>query len=359
MIRSLSPYYISIPWVSPASGIKSLQYTLSVYIWDGLKASVPATPEYEMTKYNATESNGTDSTVDIARLVNDFVELNAVSNPATGYNSTSASWWVKWEYTYIVVGDIVEDTPQGATIKLFGGGYSYGNEGANVETITQLKLFQGLEFKADRTSFYSLPILADESNTTLLSVISYPNNELNYVPTPIPATTDSGELTKNIWIDLSDTTTDEYITIKANNVVIATILIEDELKYTPIDIFFQNKLGFQQSFTFFKERKDNLSITSDEFENDNGQPLAGFHQFNTFNVQGRSGFKCWTGLIDEANNETIKQLLLSPRIWLYSGGIFTPINIKTKSQEWKTQLNDSLINYEIEFDYSYNEINNI
>jgi hypothetical protein len=359
MIRSLSPYYISIPWVSPASGIRCTQYTLSVYIYDDVKATVPALPEYEMTKFNATLSTGTDTTVDIARLVNDFVELNPLSNTGTGYNSTNASWWVKWEYTYIVVGGAVEDTPQGATTKLFGGGYTYGFEGRNIETITQQKLFQGLEFKADRTSFYSLPVLVSETVTTLLSVISYPDNQLNYVPAPILLTTDSGELTKNIWIDLSDTTTDEYIVVKLNNVIIATILIEDELKYSPIDIYFQNKLGFQQSFTFFKERKDNMSVTSDEFENDNRQPIDSFHQFKTFNVQARSSFKCWTGLIDEDNNETIKQLLLSPKIWLYSGAIFTPINIKTKSQEWKTQLNDSLINYEIEFDFSYNEINNI
>ena len=75
MIRSLSPYYISIPWVSPASGIKSLQYTLSVYIWTGLKASVPVEPEYEFTKYNSGELSGTDNTIDIARIIADFIDI--------------------------------------------------------------------------------------------------------------------------------------------------------------------------------------------------------------------------------------------------------------------------------------------
>jgi hypothetical protein len=358
MIRSLSPYYINIPWVSPATGLTSTSYTLSLFIWDGDKAAPPATAEYSLSKFNPTGLTTSDNTVDISRLINDFVELTPSQTNTTAYNSTSASWWVKWQYTYVVVGGGVENTPQGATTKLFANGYSYGNEGGNVETITQLKLFQGLEFKADRTSYYSLPILANESLDTLLSVISYPNSELNYSAT-IPSTTDSGELTKNVLIDLSDTTIDEYIVVKANHVIIATVLIEDELKYSPIDIYFSNKLGFQQSFTFFKEQKGTLNVTSDEFESDSGQPLSSFHQFKTFNVQGRSGFKCWTGLIDEDNNEVIKQLLLSSRIWMYKSSVFTPLTIKTKTQEWKTQLNDSLINYEIEFDYSYNEINNI
>ena len=36
-----------------------------------------------------------------------------------------------------------------------------------------------------------------------------------------------------------------------------------------------------------------------------------------------------------------------------------PLNVSKKSLEYKTRQNDRLINYEFEFEYAYNEINNV
>ena len=358
MIRSLSPYYISVPWVSPASGLTCTSYTVSIYIWNGLKASVPVSANIPITKPNALLSTGTDETIDIARLIADFVDVNPIDNVGTGALSTQASYWVKWEYTYVTTDPTDATTPQGETIKLFSRGLTYGMEGRNIETITNNVLFQGDEFKANRAGVYCLPFITSETIDTTYSVLSYPDSEIN-VSNTFVANTIANEITKLIWIDLSETTTDTYAILKVNGVEVATIFIEDEYKYTPVDIIFQNKLGFQQSFTFFKERKGNIEVKSSEFESDRGQPVDGNHQFVTFNVQARGGFKCWTGFIEEQNNETIQQLLLSERIWEHNTGVFTPLTIDTKSQEWKTQLNDSLINYEIGFKYAFNTINNV
>ena len=101
-----------------------------------------------------------------------------------------------------------------------------------------------------------------------------------------------------------------------------------------------------------------MSVTDESFENDQGQPSDGIHQFKRFNVQGRSRFKMWSGFVPEETNETFKQLFLSERVWVYNGS-FVPINISSKELSYKTQLNEKLIQYEVEFEYSYNEINNI
>jgi hypothetical protein len=58
-------------------------------------------------------------------------------------------------------------------------------------------------------------------------------------------------------------------------------------------------------------------------------------------------------------NETVRQLLLSERVWMYSNEIFTPLNVASKSLEYKTRQKERLINYEIDFDYAFNEINSI
>ena len=358
MIRSLSPYYLSIPWVSPTTLLPCVSYTISIWVWQGSKVSRPAQPEYSITKNNSQElTSGSDDSVDIARMISDYIDVPPTSGSVTGVYDSNSTYWVQWSYKYTDVNGL-EPTVEGETTKLFSRGYSYGFEGGNVETVTDAVLFQGSEFSADRSSLYALPIALSETISTEVSIDSLPSGQIAYFNTNA-TTDDSTKLSSVAWINLSETTTDDSVTLTVGGLQVATIYIEDECKYEPLDIFFVNKLGSEQTFTFFKEKTSRLSVESSEFESDRGQPSLGNHQFVRYNVQARGEFSVFTGFIDESNNETIQQLLLSEKIWSYNGTSFTPLNIKTKSQEWKTQLNDKLINYKIDFEYSYNEINSI
>lgn len=190
-----------------------------------------------------------------------------------------------------------------------------------------------------------------------VTIISYPDLQINE-SFETNATDESSELIKYVWVNVADATTDTYIEVVYNGVT-KTYYIEDECKHTPIDIFFINKEGTQQSIAFFKERKNSLSITSSEYESDTGQPLNGNHQYKKYNVQGREDFKMNSGFVEESNNETFTQLFLSEKVWVLEGGNMIPINLKSKSLEYKTQQKDKLINYEVSFEYAYNKINNI
>jgi hypothetical protein len=190
-----------------------------------------------------------------------------------------------------------------------------------------------------------------------ITIISYPDNQINESIVE-PTSLLSNEMIQNVWVNVAEATTDTYIEIVFNGVT-TTLLITDECRYTPIDICFQNKEGALQFMTFFKARTDSLSVTNEEFEGDRGQPLEGNHQYVKFNVQGKSKFKVNSGFIEESMNETVRQLLLSERVWMYSNEIFTPLNVAGKSLEYKTRQKDRLINYEIDFDYAFNEINSI
>ncbi len=55
----------------------------------------------------------------------------------------------------------------------------------------------------------------------------------------------------------------------------------------------------------------------------------------------------------------MKQMLLSERAWMLKDSIIVPLTISSRSIEYKTQRNDKLINYQIEFQYAFNEVNNI
>jgi len=138
----------------------------------------------------------------------------------------------------------------------------------------------------------------------MITVISYPLNEINY-SIPTPSSLVSSELVKYLWVDISESVTDEYIDIVYNSVT-TTLLITDECRYTPIDIFFQNKEGALQSLTFFKAKKESMSIESEKYEGNRGQ---GKHQFIKFNVKGKSKFSANSGFVVEDRNEAFKQLL--------------------------------------------------
>lgn len=191
----------------------------------------------------------------------------------------------------------------------------------------------------------------------MITVISYPNNEINYSIAE-PTSLLSNEMVQSLWVDISEATTDEYIEIVFNSVT-TTLLITDECRYTPMDIAFQNKEGELQIITFFKAKTENITIGKEEFESDRGQPADGRHQFVKYNIQGRTKFKVNSGFVSESMNETFKQLLLSEMVWHYDGTNFIPLNVSSSSLEYKTRQKDRLINYEIEFDYAFNDINNI
>ena len=188
----------------------------------------------------------------------------------------------------------------------------------------------------------------------MITVKSYPLNEIDY-SFATPDSTFSNELVKYLWVDLSEAVSDTYVEIIYNS-VLTTLLITDECRYTPVDILFQNKEGAIQSLTFFKARKDSMSVDSERYEGNN---TIGRHQFIKFNVTGKSKFNVNSGFVDEDLNDVYKQLLLSERVWVMDDGVEIPLNVSSSSLEFKTRQNDRLINYNIEFEYAFNEINNV
>jgi len=191
----------------------------------------------------------------------------------------------------------------------------------------------------------------------MATVISYPNNTINDTIT-VSTSLDSAELVKYINVDVSLAVDEDYIEVVYNGETI-TLLITDECRYTPKDIHYINKDGAQQVFTFFKASTEDINVSSDEFETDK-QPVNYFHQFEKYNVQAKKSLSVNTGFISEDNNEDIKQMLLSSKVWLYDESLnYIPLNVSSKQLEYKTRQKDRLINYTIKFEYAFNEINTI
>ncbi len=78
-------------------------------------------------------------------------------------------------------------------------------------------------------------------------------------------------------------------------------------------------------------------------------------QSKSFNINGKQSVKLSSGFVPENYSDLIQDLLLSETVLLDG----QPVEVKTQGTTLKTSLIDKNINYEIEFEYAFNLINNV
>lgn len=165
MIKSLSPYYVTIPFVSPLSGLTCTSYTLQVFVWNGAKNAPPTLPVYEFTKSNPTLSTENDE-INIANLISDFINFSPKEGIGTELIDGENQSWIKWQTFYTTSNPLDATTPSNINTQLMVKGYSYGLDGKNASTPTNKILLSGTEFKVSRTGFFVLPIKIEETEVT-------------------------------------------------------------------------------------------------------------------------------------------------------------------------------------------------
>jgi hypothetical protein len=175
---------------------------------------------------------------------------------------------------------------------------------------------------------------ANYSGFNLLK-IPYTNNDLSYQNLPITVSLYDGEITA--------------FEFKTNPT--------EECKYNPVECTYQNSLGGWQFLTFFKAQTNSISVKGSEFNllpnQTNYNPLRG--QSKVFNLNGNQSVKLNTGWVDENYSILMQDLLLSETVLVDS----KPAKVKTNSLTFKTRLKDKMINYEIDFEYSFDLKNNV
>lgn len=318
---------------------------IDIYIWQGDSVARPANPTYSITDTNpALEATRTKN---ISNLLNDFIEFTPFYSVSTGLVNNPNTINVSVDRT-------VDGVTTEILLEVGVKGYYSAIEGLNVGLPSNKILVDGDYMKANKTSKVLIPLFPDGTNA---QVISSPNNELN-LTLAVNTSTDTADYFKGIWIDCSDVSDDNEITITYNG---ETYIIEvlDECKYEPSDIFFVNKQGQFQSFTFFKERTESTRVEKETYQRTGINVSTGQHQYFDYNLNGRSKFKINSGFVEENQNEVFKQMLLSEKIWEYKGSKYIPLNLESSTLEYQTTVKDKLIKYTLEFSYSYDDINTL
>ena len=161
MIKSLSPYYVETPFVSPLTDLTCTSYVLQIFVWNGYRETPQLIYTYQMTKTNPTASTGTDK-VDIARIVADFIDFQPFDTLLTELVDGNNQYWVKTQVLYIT-SDEDDYVPQIETTTLMVKGYNYGMSGQNAQPPTNKIYLQGTEFKVNRSGYFVFPFLIEEA----------------------------------------------------------------------------------------------------------------------------------------------------------------------------------------------------
>ena len=155
----------------------------------------------------------------------------------------------------------------------------------------------------------------------------------------------------------SDTKPLEVIKIKTLN----------ECKYEPKKFTFVNKFGALQDIYFFKKQVNKMNVSKENYNANTLNNSYGYdryvHTKRDFNIKANESFTFSSGYLNEEYNEVFKQMMLSEKVWVTNltdtEEQVLPINVKTSNITYKTSLNDKLVEYTIEFENSYNVLNDI
>lgn len=137
-----------------------------------------------------------------------------------------------------------------------------------------------------------------------------------------------------------------------------------ECKYKPIKVKFANRYGAVQDVWFFKKSIESIKTTSDTFNrsivNSSGNFDYKQHQRKEYNKQSTKALKLNTGYVDESYNAVMQELIQSEYVWVVNeNNDCIPVNVNTSSLTFKTSVNDKLVDYSIDLDYSLNVIDTI
>ena len=252
------------------------------------------------------------------------------------------------------------DTISGGKLNISGAGERRSTIFAPITGKTYVLTFEITDYTSGDISVYdggSGVNLSGSLNATGTYTYTYTqtqtaNNGLNFfVPTGFVGSIDNVSIVESFGI-------------KTDTITVKTI---EECKYEPKKVTFINRFGALQDMYFFKKSVEKMSVKKESY---NANTLNSFYQYDTnkhtkrdFNITANESISLSSGFLSEEYNEVFKQLMLSEKVWITNvkEGVeqVLPINVTTSNITYKTSLNDRLVEYTIEFDNSFNVINNI
>ena len=340
-------------------------------------------PQYVITKnYNANFDAGK---IEVSELVRDYLDITF------GNNYESQCVTLRVDYQLYNSSDVIIGAGTLLNDYAFDS-YSYFEEtGFDVDNSPIMISNRNIFALAD--NLVRIPINTESSPTVVFlkdgGIVSTQNYSASgSVSGQIKYATIGGELNIDNYIErvLSDDGTYEEtqcikdffndfeigeadeVRVFSDTKPLETIKIKtlEECKYEPKKFTFINKFGALQDMYFFKKQVNKMNVKKESY---NANVVNGYsydrssHTKRDFNIKANESFTFSSGYLSEEYNEVFKQMMLSEKVWMTNvtdtEEQILPINVKTSNITYKTSLNDRLVEYTIEFEKSYNVINDI
>ncbi|CAB4153892.1 hypothetical protein UFOVP634_33 [uncultured Caudovirales phage] len=350
IILSRSPYNV---FIEPTVLFDSAEIEMRLYRGE-FDVDKPNTPQFTLSN-QVIKAGQTKINFEVAKFVNDYCKSN-IPIFGIGINTSTAfdSVWLETTLTAFYQGSNI-----GQQVKNFYAvdGFGYHTELMNpklqtnvLSSITNHIVYRYSDYpiyfvseglQSIKIGGVSQPFgLNPEFNNQLVSYInigSYTEDELLGSPFLVRFTYETGN-------------EDHFITVK------------DACKYPLYNCFFKNKYGVWQSIPFSLRNKQSFEVESSEYMpiiSTFGEYSLQSHQQKTFNPNAKEKITCNTDYLPEYYNLLFDELMVSEFVYLENDGQYLPVNINKKSFERKTRLFDKLIQYTMEFEYSFNKINQV
>ena len=376
-INLRSPYFTGTVQPNASYSILGLK------IWSGNLQSIPLNPQYTIKK--SVVGTSTEIFFELSELIRDYIDITFNGD----YNG-QAVWFqvIQNVFNSFNATPIFSST---SITQLALDGYWYFEE---PQTATPSALISNRELFVLEDNAFRIPIYINNNPTVVfykdgeviasetfsssiesseqIKYVSIYGDDVNWDTFQERVIDDNGTFESNLclqsFFDNFSIGAVDKITISDNN-GIETIKVNviEECKYEPKKVTFINKFGALQDMYFFKKAVEQMTIEKESYKSNiisaYGQYSKSNHVNRDFNVVGKESITLSSGFLSEEYNEVFKQMMLSEKVWvtniLATGEQVLPINVKTSDITYKTSLNNKLVEYTIEFDKSFDTINNI
>jgi hypothetical protein len=351
--------------------------TLKLWIYDGLINSYSGDPQYTITK--SIISGQETILFEISELIRDYIDISFSGN----YDKASLSKWASWEITNTF--DDASTTINKGT-RLVNHGYGYFEDEINPQLTTPLQQSNTCIYwkKGEKVrvplykenELYSVEFfegtISTGTETFGKTITQLTADTINYKTDSSLIKADAESLMSSnansitSGINAPVGTETVVITTEDNKTVTLYVTYIDECKNTPYKVTFLNKFGVLQDIWFFGRRKEKADVSRESFRVNTINSTSTSTLYPTYkrtdkihNVESKKSLTLNTGFICEDYNEVIQQLLQTEFCWIHEDNKVFPVTPSENNIEYKTNLYEKLLNFTLNFDYAYSELNSV
>jgi len=339
--------------------VTGFYYEFKVYVWSGT-ATLPATPIVTINRL-PDQFGGGRGWIDVHKIVSQYVKrdyfLTGTYKPNIGDGAMRVVVTCQGFYSSTSTALITSNTI------LATSGYTYTQDGFNV----------GYGAKYVYTDKSQVTLTTDTPQAYLWYDASVITSITCGSATVTPnAITTQSQLIQGIEIKQLMTAggvwgTNANITfVKAGDDVVMPVVFDCQNKYGQQDALYLNKYGVYDSYLFNALSRDNYGIEKETYsqpifkQSDLSQDWSyGVGITTSYLVNSKLTMMVNTDWINEADIDALEQVFYSNNILMLDGNIVLASRVVDSAFEKKKVLNEYLIQYTIQFEYSQPKINKI